>query len=424
MEKNEDIKKGDDTDKKEENILKPRIIEESEDYSPIEDILQERQNKNNILNNNQIYFTEANTLIPREYIDTKDIKDIHKSNSNKLYTLTSIPEYSNIKIKKTAETPLKIKSINSQDKTKNKNICLNNLSPEIYMKKKFRVNKENDLNCLKVRIKQIEEEILKRNEYDYKSAMKECKLQYMKDIKNKEKEKQIIEENKKFEEKLKNMEEYRKNLINNRIKNDLKDIKRSKEYLDKLKIAKEYYETFFESKTDKIQEVEDKIKGVNEGNIYIINDWEYEDYMNLRIIYEMKKDLNYLKSSYFKLIYKEKKIKINDEGDVLNETKNEFNNLNQLFSSKDKIETKMKDNDIQKFLEETMSRNELEKEIKVLYEIFHEKIIIPDNVFNKLIKEIKTFNTFYQIKIVIIGSVKLRNKSNNQIRHYIRILLL
>ena len=218
LEKNEDIKKEDDTYKKEENILIPRIIEESEDYSPIEDILQERQNKNNILNNNQIYFTEANTLIPREYTDTKDIKDIKKSNSNKLYTLTSIPEYSNIKIKKTAETPLKIKSINSQDKTKNKSICLNNLSPEVYMKKKFRVNKEKDLICLKVRIKQIEEEILKRNEYDYKSAMKECKLLYMKDIKNKEKEKQIIEENKKFEEKLKNMEEYRNNLINNRIK--------------------------------------------------------------------------------------------------------------------------------------------------------------------------------------------------------------
>ena len=189
--------------KKENNLVTNRIIqEEADEYSPIEEILKERQNRNNIMNNNQIYFTEANTLIHRDYTD---LRDIHKSNSNKLYTLTSIPEYSNIKIKKSAETPMKTKLLinnqNTKTKNKNLNLVLNNLSPEIYMKKKFVVNKENDVNFLKIRIKKIEEDIQKRNEYDFKSAMKECKMQFMKDMKNKEKERQMMEENKKFEEK-------------------------------------------------------------------------------------------------------------------------------------------------------------------------------------------------------------------------------
>ena len=71
---------------------------------------------------------------------------------------------------------------------------------------------------MKIRIKKIEEDLQKQNDYDYKSAMRDCKLKYIKDMKNKEKEKQIIEEHKKLEEKLKNMEEYIKNMINNKIK--------------------------------------------------------------------------------------------------------------------------------------------------------------------------------------------------------------
>ena len=71
----------------------------------------------------------------------------------------------------------------------------------------------------------------------------------------------------------------------------------------------------------------------------------------------------------------------------------------------------MKNNHIKKFLDNANSFDELEKEIKVLYEIFHEMKIMPDEEFNKLIKEIKTFNAFYQIKIVITGLVKLRNIS-------------
>ena len=195
------------------------IVEEAEEFKTIDAILQERQNNNNnIINNNQIYFTEANTLVPREKEEIRDNRDIKKSNSNKLYVLSSIPEYSNIKIKKISQTPMKIKPISQRNKNKNVNVFLNNLSPEVYMKKKIVINNENDVNTLKIRIKKFEEEIQKQNEYDFQKAMKECKMQYIKDMKNKEKEKQIIEEHKKLEEKLKNMEEYRKNLINDKIK--------------------------------------------------------------------------------------------------------------------------------------------------------------------------------------------------------------
>ena len=84
-----------------------KIIEEEDEYN-IENILKDKQSKNNILKNNQLYFTEANTLI------TRNQSDIHKSNSNKLYVLTSIPEYSSIDVKKTSATPMKIKTFNQK----------------------------------------------------------------------------------------------------------------------------------------------------------------------------------------------------------------------------------------------------------------------------------------------------------------------
>ena len=67
-------------------------IDDNAQYKTIEKIMEENQIKNNnIQNNNQIYFTEANILVD------KSQEDIHKSDSNNLYQLTSIPENSNSK---------------------------------------------------------------------------------------------------------------------------------------------------------------------------------------------------------------------------------------------------------------------------------------------------------------------------------------
>ena len=188
-------------------------IDDNAQYKTIEKIMEENQNaNNNIQNNNQIYFTEANILVD------KSQEDIHKSDSNNLYQLTSIPENSNSKKNTISKTPFRAKN--------NKNL-LDNLSPDKYMKKKYTINNESDISPLRYRIKKYEEEIQKQNEYDFKSAMKECKILYDREMKKQEREKQIQEEHKKYEEKLKNMEEYRKNLLNKRVQKIMQKAKRN-----------------------------------------------------------------------------------------------------------------------------------------------------------------------------------------------------
>ena len=191
------------------------IIDEMDEYKAIENILQPINNnnnnqRNNLLNNNNFYFTETNVI-------GQSKNDIHKSSSNKLYTISSIPEYPEVKKKNfKAETPMKKlaspKGKSTQKTKKSINSSLDNLSPEQYMKKRI-VNKYN-FHPLQYRIKKIEEDIQKQNDYDYQKVMKELQIQYDKKMKNKEKEKQILEEHEKLKEKLKNMEEYRNNLIN------------------------------------------------------------------------------------------------------------------------------------------------------------------------------------------------------------------
>ena len=160
-----------------------------------------------------MYFTEARIIGNKS--------DIHKSVSDKLYTISTIPEYPNTVKKnlKAAATPIKSqileKGKSTQKNRNNLNSLLNNLSPEQYMKKKVVMNY--NFHPLQYRIKMIEEEIQKQNNYDFDRCMKELQMQYEKKKKNKEKEKQILEEHKRLKEKLKNMEEYRANLISQKI---------------------------------------------------------------------------------------------------------------------------------------------------------------------------------------------------------------
>ena len=183
------------------------VIEDNAQFKTIEKILEENQSSNNnIQNNNQIYFTEANILID------KSQADIQKSDSNNLYQLASIPENSNVKKNTISKSPIRAKNA-----TKNSKNLLDNLSPDRYKKKKYTIDNENEISPLRYRIKKYEEEIQKQNEYDFKSAMKECRILYDREMKKQEKEKQLQEEHKKYEEKLKNMEEYRKNLFNKRV---------------------------------------------------------------------------------------------------------------------------------------------------------------------------------------------------------------
>lgn len=192
-------------------------VEDNYQYKTIEKILEENQSSNNnIQNNNQIYFTEANILID------KSQADINKPDSNNLYQLTSIPENSNTKKNTISKTPFRTKN-----STKNSKNIMDNISPDRYKKKKYTIDNESEMSPLRYRIKKYEEDIQKQNEYDFKSAMKQCKILYDREMKKQEKEKQIQEEHKKFEEKLKNMEEYRKNLLNMRVQKILQKAKRN-----------------------------------------------------------------------------------------------------------------------------------------------------------------------------------------------------
>ena len=242
------------TERKSDKGLIEKILEDEGEYTPIENILHGEQNKNDIVKNNQIYFTEANSLI------TRNQSDIHKSSSNKLYILTSIPEYTKVTVTKKAETPMKTNTLSQKTKNKNSQVCLDNLSPEIYMKKRIGIYHKNFFNNLKNRIKRYEEDIQKQNDYDYKKAMKECEMKYIKEMKNKEKEKQIQEEHKKMEEKLKNMEEYRNNALNSRIKNIIQRQKKRNR-------NKQNSEKSFESNNTDLS-IKERVEKINNDKIF------------------------------------------------------------------------------------------------------------------------------------------------------------
>ena len=204
------------------NIQKSNsVIDESEEYKSIDKIfnfndkekesIKIQRNVGNSIFNNKVYFTETN--IP----SLKQKNSLQKSNSTKVYTISSIPEYPYGIPKHIRDATLNQNT--STEKTKNNinslNEKLNNLSPKDYMRKKF-VYKYN-FKPLQYKIAKIKEEIEKQNKYDYERVMKELQLKYEKEIKNREKEKNILEFHKKIEEKLKSMEEKRTKLYNQRL---------------------------------------------------------------------------------------------------------------------------------------------------------------------------------------------------------------
>ena len=195
------------------------IIDESEEYKSIDNILNFKDKDNinihrnigNNIFNNKVYFTEAN--IP----SLKLKKNLQKSDSCKLYTISAIPEYP-------YGMPKNTKTSSPREKKKKNSINekLNNLSPNDYIKKRY-VNKYN-FRPIQYRISKIKEEIEKQNKYDYERVMKELQLKYEKEKKNREKERNILEFHKKIEEKLKSMEEKRTNLYNERREKIIKKI--------------------------------------------------------------------------------------------------------------------------------------------------------------------------------------------------------
>ena len=154
--------------------------------------------------NNKLYFTE--TIIPNN--SHKVMED--NTRGSKLYTINVIPENP---VKNNSNT----KSIISNKTPKNQinKFVLNNISPEIEFKKKI-INKSN-FEPFRLKLKAIEDQIIKQNEYDFKKVMKELKMEYKQKLKMKQREKLNNKKNEKFQNKLKQMEEFRNNLINEKL---------------------------------------------------------------------------------------------------------------------------------------------------------------------------------------------------------------
>ena len=159
------------------------------------------ENVNNL--DNKLYFTETNIQSnPRK-------NTTEKSSSSKLYTIDAIPEYP-----KDSKVISKILSSNKSSTSKDKNAS-NVFRPEVELKRKI-INKFNFFP-LQHKIKEIEDQIKKQNEYDFERTMKEYTIKYEQKLKKKEREKIINEKNEKFKNKLKQMEEFRNNIINQKL---------------------------------------------------------------------------------------------------------------------------------------------------------------------------------------------------------------
>ena len=144
--------------------------------------------------------------IKNVYVTETNVSSLQKNNYNK-NTISSIPS-----------NRIKIKQRNKNLTKKIKSTSLDNLSPEIYMLKKFPSNHSNKkFDYMLFKIKRIEEEIKKQNQYDFERAMKDLQMKTDNKIKINQRAKRIEEDHQKLLEKLKNMEEYRQKQLNEKI---------------------------------------------------------------------------------------------------------------------------------------------------------------------------------------------------------------
>ena len=188
------------------------------------------ENINNL--DNKLYFTETNIqTIPRK-------NTAEKSSSSKLNTIEVIPEYP------------KVSKVNPKILSSNKSASSKNISKsfghEIELKKKV-VNKYNFLP-LQHKIKEIEEQIKKQNEYDFEKTMKDLQIKYEQKIKKREREKIIYEKNEKFKNKIKQMEDFRNNIINQKL---IKVMQKQNRPIKRNKLSNKSFDFSTNEKTEK-----------------------------------------------------------------------------------------------------------------------------------------------------------------------------
>ena len=194
----------------------------------------------------------------------------------------------------------------------------------------------------------------------------------------------------------------------NEIYENVKEVKDKVEHLTKMQtFFKEY---FTKTKADEIKEINSKIEGLKKGNLWKKNDKEYQDFF-YKMFFNYKDinlDFNIIQSLYFKKIYEINKQnnENEDENDLFTQSKNEFVKLIKLFDSNLKIEEKMKDISIQKyikFIDE--NKRDYFSEFISLHNVFNKPK--REDYINNLINEIKIFKKYFKIKIVLLGLLNL-----------------
>ena len=147
--------------------------------------------------------TEENSI---SIISKKESKGINSQENNERKNSINL----NIEV-------IKEEKYNDKKERKKKKMKLNYLTQEEYMGENI-IRTDFNINPMEVKIKRLEKEIEKQNNYDYNKVMQEIKDKLENKKKREEQIKHIKEEDKKMKEKLRNMEEYRENKMKELIK--------------------------------------------------------------------------------------------------------------------------------------------------------------------------------------------------------------
>ena len=376
-----------------------KIIEQNEDKNikmeenkTIESILQpinkiyinQRNKKNNVQNVNKLYFTDTNI------IGTKTNNNLHKSKSNNLYTISLSPINSNIspkflKVESPIQSHIELKDKSIKKNKKMINFKLNNLSPKQYMKK--RVINNFNFQPFQYKIKILEEQMQKQNKYDFEQAMKDMKMEYDKKLKSKEKEKRIIKENQKLKEKLKNMEEYRNNLLNQKLQKLIEKENNSKNEV-KINLYKNRERNSMHNLKSRINRNTIIGKIMNTINFNSVINEKEKKLPSIQSVpkYQIIKKIKEKKEEDF-CFDTEKKLKENEK----NHRKNYLRHLKQL-NNRLKKKNKLYEQRIkrclksQQYIEEELKEDYIEKDIKRRYNI-NQNILRENSAKNEKYKE-------------------------------------
>ena len=334
---------------------------------------EEEHKNNNLNNNNNIHLSKKNIL----HTELEEIKEIGGG-------------------KKT-----------DQKKKGKKKVNLNFLSPEVYMGERMK-HTERNINPVEIKLKKIEQEIQKQNDYDYKITMQKIKDKFDNIKKNKEQQKHIIEEDKKLKEKLKSMEEYRENKLKELAKKVFKKQNSAKKIMKKNKSGNESNEIIFKKNN--------KINNLKSHNNYNHNHTVESD--STEKLPPILSSIDRYKIIREKKDIIEKEFILNTKEDLMNlELEHKENYLYQCDFLNNKLKEKSKkyDERNEQYYHRSEKSGRLQDKVKKNLENFYEKKELLQQKEKKKIKEIlKKMNKKNNISKSVINSERRQYYSDLQ----------